>query len=96
MKLKSLKLHDIFLHYFFHPGAIPCRCSPAAPGDLSSRPRPFPLRHFAFSSLQESGSRPLSSGMLLQGANGKGTFPKYTEIETTRSLLRSEEEEGSQ
>lgn len=56
MKLKSLKLHDIFLHYFFHPGAIPCRCSPAAPGHLSSRPRPFPLRHFAFTSLQESGS----------------------------------------
>ena len=34
--------------------------------------------------------------MLLQGASVKGTFPKYTEIETTRSLLHSKEKEGSQ
>lgn len=52
--LRALKLCKIFLHYFFHLGAISCHCSLAARGDLSSPGQPFLPQHSEFSSVPRS------------------------------------------
>lgn len=76
-----------------------CHCH-CCSGDLSSPVQLFLLQHCSAgvqlcATEHFDSSQPLGIGLLLQGASGKGTFPKYTEIKTTQSLLCSEEEEGS-